>query len=487
MRKAYSTQRRLDCERVLNVKLNLNCRDEIVPVLRALQHIYADPDLRQEILDLVAQDVNQSSRADRGREGMDYWQVLVLGAVRLGCNLDYDKLQDLAEQHRALRQIMGIGDWDEKTDFNWRRIRDNVCLLQPSTIEKISHLIVAAGHELAPEAIKKVRVDSTVVETNIHYPTESSLIFDGARKVIELCVMLSTLFGIEGWRQHAHLLKKIKQTARQISRISARKGKNYKPRLERQYRVLLNRTGKVLTRARELCETLENQCELGITELAQLADLKIFIERTELVRDTARRRVLEGEQVPNNEKLFSIFEPHTQLYKRGKAGQPMQFGRLVLVYEDAAGFMIHQYVMPRDAQDREVIVPQTRLVQDRFEERIEEGSFDRGFHSPENQTQLAAILTHACLPKPGSKQAARQEAEASLTFREQRRRHPGVESAIGALQAGNGLHRCRDRTELGFERYVALAVLGRNLHVLGKLLIAQEDADCKAAFSKRAA
>lgn len=487
MRKAYSTQRRLDCERVLNVKLNLNCRDEIVPVLRALQHIYADPDLRQEILDLVAQDVNQSSRADRGREGMDYWQVLVLGAVRLGCNLDYDKLQDLAEQHRALRQIMGIGDWDEKTDFNWRRIRDNVCLLQPSTIEKISHLIVAAGHELAPEAVKKVRVDSSVVETNIHYPTESSLIFDGARKVIEVCVMLSTLFGIEGWRQHAHLLKKVKQTARQISRISARKGKHYKQRLERQYRVLLDRTGKVLTRARELCETLENQCELGIAELAQLADLKIFIERTELVRDTARRRVLEGEQVPNNEKLFSIFEPHTQLYKRGKAGQPMQFGRLVMIYEDAAGFMIHQHVMPRDSQDRDVVVPQTRMVQERFGGRIEEASFDRGFHSPENQTQLAAILTHACLPKPGSKQAARQESEASLTFREQRRRHPGVESAIGALQAGNGLHRCRDRTELGFERYVALAVLGRNLHVLGKLLIAQEDSDCKAAFSKRAA
>lgn len=487
MRKAYSSQRRLDCERVLNVKLNLNCRDEIVPVLRGLQHIYADADLRLEILDLVAQDVNQSSRPDRGREGMDYWQVLVLAAVRLGCNLDYDKLQDLAEQHRALRQIMEIGDWDEKTDFNWRRIRDNVCLLQPSTIERINHLIVAAGHRLDPEAVKKVRIDSSVVETNIHYPTESSLIFDGTRKVIELCLMLSTLFGMEGWRQHAHLLKKVKQTAREISRISARKGKHYQQRLERQYRVLLDRTGKVLTRARELCETLENQCELGVVELAQLADLKVFIERTEHVRDTARRRVLEGEQVPNHEKLFSIFEPHTQLYKRGKAGQPMQFGRLVLVYEDAAGFLIHQHVMPRDAQDRDVVVPQTRLVQDRFGGRIEEASFDRGFHSPENQTQLAAILTHACLPMPGSKQAAEQEAEASLTFREQRRRHPGVESAIGALQAGNGLERCRDRTELGFERYVALAVLGRNLQVLGKLLIAQEDTDCKAAFSKRAA
>jgi hypothetical protein len=487
MRKAYSSQRRLDCAWVLNVKLNLNCRDEIVPVLRALQHIYADPVLRQEILDLVAQDVNEDSRADRGREGMDYWQVLVLAAVRLGCNLDYDKLQDLAEQHRALRQVMGIGDWDEKTDFNWRRIRDNVCLLQPGTIEKISHLIVAAGHELDPEAIQKVRVDSFVVETNIHYPTESSLIFDGTRKVIELCVMLSTWFGIEGWRQHAHLLKKAKQTARRISRISTRKGGHYKQRLEQQYRVLLDRTDKLLTRARELCKTLENECELGVVELARLAELKIFIERTEHVRDTARRRVLEGEQVPNSEKLFSIFEPHTQLYKRGKAGQPMQFGRLVLVYEDAAGFVIHQHVMPRDAQDRQVVVPQTRLVQERYEGRIEEGSFDRGFHSPENQTQLAAILTHACLPKPGSQQSAQQEAEASLKFREQRRRHPGIESAIGALQAGNGLHRCRDRTELGFERYVALGVLGRNLHVLGKLLLAQEHADCKAALTRRAA
>ena len=487
MRKAYSSQQRLDCESVLNVKLNLNCRDELVPVLRALQHVYADPDLRQEILDLVAQDVNQDSRADRGRQGMDYWQVLVLAAVRLGCNLDYDKLQDLAEQHRALRQIMGIGDWDEKTDFNWRRIRDNVCQLQPTTIEKISHLIVGAGHRLDPEAIKKVRVDSFVAETNIHYPTESSLIFDGTRKVIELCVMFSALFGIEGWRQHGHLLKKVKQSVRRISRISSRKGGHYKQRLEKQYRVLLRRTGRVLSRARELCEALENECELGVVELAQLADLKTFIKRTEQVRDTARRRVLEGEQVPNSEKLFSIFEPHTQLYKRGKAGKPMQFGRLVLVYEDAAGFIIHQYVMPRDGQDGAVVVPQTRKVQDRFDGRIEEASFDRGFHSPENQTQLAEILTRACLPKPGAQQAAQQEAEASLEFREQRRRHPGVESAIGSLQAGNGLQRCRDRTELGFERYVALGVLGRNLHVLGKLLIAQEDADCKAAFTKRAA
>ena len=116
---------------------------------------------------------------------------------------------------------MGIGDWDEGSNFNWRRIRDNVCLIQPTTIEKISHLIVGAGHRLDPDAARKVRADSFVVETNIHYPTEISLIADGVCKVIELCVLLSGELGASGWRQHEHLLKQVKQTARQIGRIAS--------------------------------------------------------------------------------------------------------------------------------------------------------------------------------------------------------------------------------------------------------------------------
>ena len=165
MRKPFSTQQRFDCQPVQEVKLNLNCRDEIVPILRSLQHIYSQPDLCNEILELVIRDVNNTSRDDRGREGLDYWQILVLASVRLGCNLDYDKLQDLAEQHRALRQTMGIGDWEEDINFSGRRIRDNVCLLKAETIEKISHLIVGEGHRLEPEAPKRIRVDSFVAET----------------------------------------------------------------------------------------------------------------------------------------------------------------------------------------------------------------------------------------------------------------------------------------------------------------------------------
>jgi len=487
MRKPYSNQKRFDCQTVSEVQLNLKCRDEIILVLRALQHVYSKPTLREELLRLVAQDVNRDSRTDRGRKGLDYWQILVLAGVRLGCNLDYDKLQDLAEQHRVLRHMMGIGDWEIDVDFSWRRIRDNICLLQPSTIEKISQSLVAEGHQLHPDAAKKVRADSFVVETNIHYPTESSLITDGARKIIELCVTLADLLNADGWRQHKHLLKKIKQTARHIGRIGSRKGPNYKQRLEKPYRQLLKQARRLFTRAEVLCEQALSQ-PVGNGDLAlQTASIKHFVELTKQVCGTARRRVLEGETVPNEDKLFSIFEPHTQLYKRGKAGQPIQFGRLLLVYEDAAGFLVHQHLIDRDAQDVDVAVEPTRTLQQRLQGRIEEMSFDRGFHSPRNQTQLADIVPHVCLPKKGSKGAAKQKESATDQFRRARRRHSGVESAIGALQAGNGLERCRDKTELGFERYVALGIFGRNLHTLGKRLIAQDNESANAAYSKRTA
>src|SRR5215831_7738336 len=141
-------QQRLDSLGVARVKLNLNCRDEIVPILRALQHVYGDAKLRSELLRLVGKDVNQGTSRKRGRRGLNYWEITVLAAARLGCNLDYDKLQDLAENHRSLRQIMGIGDWQEEVDFDWRRIEDNLLKLRPETLKKISDLVVKAGHAL---------------------------------------------------------------------------------------------------------------------------------------------------------------------------------------------------------------------------------------------------------------------------------------------------------------------------------------------------
>ena len=485
MRKAVDRQRRLDCPSIAQLRLNLNCRTEIVPILRALQHIYSRPELRDPILRLIGRDVNGMSSAKRGRKGLDYWEILVLAAVRLGCNFNYDELQNLAEEHRALRHVMGLGDWEDESNLDWRRIQDNLTLLRPETIEKINAMIVEEGQRLEPAAAETVRGDSFVAETNIHYPTDSSLIRDGVGKILRLAVDLASQADWAGWRQHKHLFRKAKKLARDIDRIAAKKGSGYKERLKPLYRDLLALAGTVCGRAEELREALKNSGGAMPETLALDQQLDTFLQRTRQVCEIARRRVLGDETIENQEKLFSIFEPHTQLYKRGKAGQEIQLGRLVLIFEDGAGFISHYALMARDQGDKDVVVAETRKAQKRHGGRIRRASFDRGFHSPKNQAELAKLVAEPCLPKPGALQAAEQEQTASVAFRQARQSHPGVESAIGALQSGNGLERCRDRTERGFERYLGLGVLGRNLHVLGKLLIAEQVPDCLAAGSRR--
>lgn len=255
MRQSYSDQLRLDTVAVHEVELNLESRDRMVPILRALQHVYSNRHLADQVLRLIGDDISDGKRTDTGRKGMDYWHICVLAAARLGCDFTYDQLQDLAENHRNLRAIMGLGDCDEK-EFHGKTIRNNICLLKPTTIEKISQVIVGAGHTLQPEAISKVRADSFVMNTCIHYPTESSLLYDGLRKIILMCVVLAEEQGVSGWRQHEHLLNKLKKLNRKINRIASRKGPRYKARMKPFYRELLQKAALLTQRARDLCAVI---------------------------------------------------------------------------------------------------------------------------------------------------------------------------------------------------------------------------------------
>ena len=486
MRRPYDKQRRFDCTPIAELTLNYDCRDEVIPVLAGLQHLYTCNSLRNNLVALVAQDINQDTRRDVGRPGFDDWQIVVLAAVRLGCDYDYDKLQDQAENHRALRTILDLGEWDDGPSFNSRRIRDTLCQLKPTTIAAMNQAIVRCGQELHGDAAESVRADSFVVETNIHYPTESSLIGDGIRKIIPLCVDLAAEICEAGWRQSEHLMKRVKSLVRTISQISGSKSPKVKAALPKAYERLLDRAAMILDRAK----TLQEQGETAGASLEALAlstELRRWIELTRQVCDTAQRRVILGETVPNNDKLFSLFETHTQLYRRGKAATPNQFGRLVLVFEDGAGFISHYHLMDRDALDADVTVEQTREAQKKHRGAIKTASFDRGFYSADNVDQLSSIIDQPCLAPRHPQQYAEHLANASAESHRLRQHHPGIESAIGALQSGNGLKRCRDHSEIGFERYFGLAILGRNIHVLGKLLIARRHEQAAAALSKRKA
>lgn len=481
MRQPYNVRPTLDCIPIPEVELNLQCRDEIVPILKALQHLYHNENARPAILDLVGKDVNSSSSPKFGRPGLDYWEIVVLAAVRLGCNLDYDKLQDLAENHRKLRQIMGIGTWDEDTVFDWRQIQANITLLRPETIKKRNDLVVAHGHELASKAMATVRVDAFVVETDIHYPTESSLLDDAFRKILPIACALAALLGLGGWRQHKHLRARVHALAVAIAKAARSKRKDKTERLKARYVPLLELAEKLSRRARDLEQKAVLSADLDVGVLHQ--ELQHYLALTEQVLDTAQRRILQGETVPNSAKVFSIFEPHTELINRGKTPQPIQFGHNVLVVEDAAGFICDYQVVPTGQHERDIVVATMKELQERHDGKIKVASFDRGFHTPENQEQLAAIVTPPCLPTTGTQ--GKKPRKESVQFRQARQRHPGIESAIGALQSGNGLDHCRDRTEPGYQRYVGLGVLGRNLQVLGKLVLARDSPTCQAAFSKR--
>jgi transposase, IS5 family len=250
----------------------------------------------------------------------------------------------------------------------------------------------------------------------------------------------------------------------------------------------LQLAGALLERGRQLAATVQSPGNLSVLDLAGGAGAKELLHYADLtatVCDTARRRVLEGETVPNEEKIFSVFEEHTELIKRGKQPLPNQFGHKTLVIEDAVGFVVDYRVVANGVLDQDLVVPVMKKLQERFGGKIKSASFDRAFHTPANQLELAKIVSTPCIASKGQEKGRQQQEEGSVAFRKARQHHPGVESAIGALQAGNGLKRCRDRSKRGYERYVALGILGRNLQTLGKLLLARDEADCQAAKSKR--
>lgn len=204
---------------------------------------------------------------------------------------------------------------------------------------------------------------------------------------------------------------------------------------------------------------------------AVLADIDLYLGDAERQIDQIRRRVLLGPTIPHGEKLFSIFQRHTEWIVKGKAGVPVELGLRVAVVEDQHGFILTHQVMVKTTDDQ-VAVALIEQAQARFP-TIASATFDKGFHSPTNQSALAALIPQVVLPKKCNLSAAQREREAAPDFIRLRRQHAAVESDINALEV-HGLGRCLDHGLDGFKRYVALAVVARNIQRLGALLRQQE-------------
>jgi len=203
------------------------------------------------------------------------------------------------------------------------------------------------------------------------------------------------------------------------------------------------------------------------TELLLKAEIESYLQHAARQINQIERRVIKGETIPHKEKVFSLFDPYTEWISKGKAGVPVELGVKVCILEDQHQFILHHHVMEKQTDDQIAVFMVTEAKK-RFP-RLNACSFDKGFHSPANQTELAQQLDQVVLPKKGKLSNERKAVEHSEAFIKARYAHSAVESAINALEV-HGLNKCPDHGIDGFKRYVALAVVARNIRRIGDIL-----------------
>ena len=465
MRQVVDLHSRLGSVPIEGIEIDPLSRDDIPAVLKGLQLIWCDRGTREELLSLLEAHFRPGVNRDVGRPGMDIWRILVLAVLKQGLGCDFDRLQELANQHRTVREMLGHGD-DAVDGFRYGRrlIMNNVALLSPELLREVNRLVVETGHAVSkkkPGGRLAARCDPFVVETNVHWPTDVNLLRDAVRCLVRETHRACAWHGIGGWRQHRHLTARMQALFLAVS--TARRWKA--------------RPGAVAEFI-GFCGSLADRAEASLAALALAgADeawtdpIRHFLRHARRQVDQIDRRLLRGEAIPHGEKVFSVFEEHTRWICKGKAGRPAELGVPVAVVEDEFQFIIGHMVLWRGG-DTDAAVPLVRDCLGSFPE-LRACSFDRGFHSPGNRDRLGAMLDTAALPKKGKLNAADRAREAEPAFAGARRCHPAVESAINNLEQ-RGLGRVRTRGAAGFERTVALSVLAANLHRIGLVLQRRE-------------
>lgn len=476
MRQIKRQQLNLGETDISQIQFDPKSRDEIPQLLRGIQYIYVSPEIRQEVFQILKTMIPSKIDIRNGRQGMDLWKIFVLGALRLNLNCDFDHLHEMANQHKTLRQILGHGLLDDKYTYKLQTLKDNIYLLTPEILDKINQVVVKTGHTIVnknDEALRG-RCDSFVLETDVHFPTDINLLFDAIRKVITLIAQLSESIGRFGWRQHIYNIRQVKKLYRQVQKLNASNSKDTKKKEEREelirqtYQSYLNLVDSVLQKANETLETID---KLRPDKFIEILQINHFVSHAKRQTDQIQRRVMNEEIIPHDEKVFSIFQEHTEWICKGKAGVLVELGVRVCIMEDQYGFILHHHVMQKTTDDK-VAVSMVKETQGKFPE-LGICSFDKGFHSPSNQKELRELLHLCVLPKKGKLSLNDKDYEYSEEFKKIRRNHSAVESAINALEV-HGLDKCPDHGIQGLKRYVALAVLARNIQKLGTLLQKKE-------------
>ncbi len=434
----------------------------------ALKELFLTPKWNEKVFGVLEGKIFPKNN-NTGRPGMDLWQIFVLSQVRLCQNISYDDLHDLANHHSLVRQIMGVETLPgfERQEFGYQTILCNVGLLDDETVKGLNNIIVGFGHETFKKkevAALCLKTDSFVVESNVHFPTDYNLLWDSARKSLDMASKFQEKYKLPGWRKIHDWRRCLKNNMRALGKASASGGKGKADRVRKA-------ALKYLAKAKALYIKLER--DKPSFPQADIVDAVIFMELERFMAllhkhiDLLERRIIKGEEIPHEEKMFSIFEQYTEWVTKGKMRPNVELGKKVAITTDQNNLIVDYQVMEAQA-DSEIVAELAEKMSSIYS--IKSWSFDKGFWKKENKEILSGCVDNLILPKKGKCNKEEYEQEHLPKFIKLRNRHSAVESNINELEH-RGLDRCPDKGYMHFNRYVGLAVSAYNLRKIGAGLI----------------
>jgi transposase, IS5 family len=438
------------------------------PPLQAISDFLDD---QKEMIERVRRDLARGLKnPGSGRRGLTPHQILRALVLMRVKNWDYRELRERIADGLMLRQFADFYcDPVPKHDaFNRGFNR-----LTPETLKAVNDLVVQAAVDLGLEDGTKLRVDTTVVQTDIHHPTDSTLLWDAVRVITRLVGRLAKAMKLRRINGFCDRRRSARRRMYEIQRMTT---KQRHEQLTGKYRELIGIAEGVVESARTALENTSKTrgkdmlADMIIGEIRQ--EIEHFCGLGSRVIDQARRRVLDGEQVSNAEKIYSIFEPHTDLIKRGKVRTPIEFGHKVFLAESAQGLITQYEVMKGNPSDEVHVAPSIKRHKEAFGRAPELYGSDRGFFSEKNVASCAHDgVKVVCIPQRGGKKTPEREAyEKSADFKEGQRFRAGIEGRISVLFRGRGMKRCLAEGNERFELWVAAAVLANNLLKIAALL-----------------
>lgn len=439
---------------------------EMDPELAQIDLLLDDEVLFQMIKQDLAQRYPQTTRT--GRPSTPVEVILRMLVLKRLYDWSYEQTERHVGDSLVLRRFCRLyfeSVPDDTVLMRW------AARIRPQTLALLNERVTTLATRLKLTRGRKLRTDGTVVESNIHYPTDSSLLNDGVRVLSRIVKRAQKVLG-----DTSTLAQKIfrdrtrsaKRAAQEIGR-QARRGQKA---MRTTYRRLLRTARASLREAQVVREALIAQSDQAADALRECLDT--FLPRVAQVIEQATRRIVDEEQVPAAEKLVSLFEPHTQIIKRGKPQHDTEFGHKVWLDEVDGGIISDFRILDGNPADTEQWQPSLDHHVQQFARPPDLASADRGVHSAANERYAQALgVRRVVLPKPGAKSAARRQYERQSWFRRGRRWHSGVEGRISVAKRKHGLGRCLDHGLDGFGRWVGWGVMAANLAVMGRALAAR--------------